>query len=178
VPDDAEGQLTGTSGSAASVDVTAGANGVYSCTWQLGPTVQSQRVEAFLVEIDGKPFVDEAGAPQLPAVFFNANLSKADQVAYTPGACADLAQATTVQQALDILCARPSGGGCCVTVGGGGDYPDLVTALKDLLERGERSLCLCLLRGEHEFTGFDFTSRLRAAAAPPMCCGVSRCACA
>ena len=156
VPGNAAGQLTGTSGSAKSVDVTAGANGVYSCTWQLGPTVQNQRVEAFLVEIDGKPYVDDAGVPQLPAVFFNANLSKADQVAYTPGACADLAQATTVQQALDILCARPSGGGCCVTVGAGGDYPDLVTALKDLLERGEHSLCLCLLRGEHEFTGFDF----------------------
>ncbi len=156
VPGNAAGQLTGTSGSAKSVDVTAGANGVYSCTWQLGPTVQNQRVEAFLVEIDGKPYVDAAGVPQLPAVFFNANLSKADQVAYAPGACADLAQATTVQQALDILCARPSGGGCCVTVGEGGDYPDLVTALKDLLERGERSLCLCVLRGEHEFTGFDF----------------------
>lgn len=159
VPQTAAGQLTGTSGTAKSVDVTAGVNGVYSCTWQLGPTVQNQRVEAFLVEIDGKPFVDAAGEPELPRIFFNANLSRASQVAYTPGACADLAQARTVQEALDILCARPSGGGCCVTVGAGGEFPDLVTAIKALLERGERDLCLCLLRGEHEFVGFDFDAR-------------------
>ncbi|MCS6825257.1 MAG: DUF6519 domain-containing protein [Caldilinea sp.] len=156
VPQNAAGQLTGTSGSGKNVDVTVGVNGVYSCTWQLGPTVQNQRVEAFLVEIDGKPFVDSAGEPLLPRFFFNANLSKADQVAYMPGACADLAQARTVQEALDILCARPRGGGCCITVGEGGDFPDLTTALKGLLERGERNLCLCLLRGDHTFAGFDF----------------------
>jgi hypothetical protein len=156
VPPGAAGQLSGTSGAGESVDVTVGVNGVYACTWQLGPTVQNQCVEAFLVEIDGKPFVDAAGEPQLPSIFFNANLSQASQVAYAPGACADLAQATTVQEALDILCARPSGGGCCVTVGANGHYPDLVAALKDLLERGERQLCLCLLAGEHEFAGFDF----------------------
>lgn len=156
VPQNAAGQLTGPSGSGKSVDVTAGANGVYSCAWQLGPTVQNQRVEAFLVEIDGKPFVDNAGEPLLPRVFFNANLSRASQVAYAAGACADLAQARTVQEALDILCARPRGGGCCVTVGEGGDFPDLTTALKALLERGERDLCLCLLRGEQVFAGFDF----------------------
>ncbi|MFN3334977.1 MAG: DUF6519 domain-containing protein, partial [Caldilinea sp.] len=125
VPQTAAGQLTGTSGTAKSVDVTSGVNGVYSCTWQLGPTVQNQRVEAFLVEIDGKPFIDAAGGPLLPSVFFNANLSRASQVAYAPGACADLAQARTVQEALDILCARPSDGGCCVTVGAGGEFPDL-----------------------------------------------------
>jgi len=156
VPQTAAGQLTGTSGAGKSVDVTAGVNGVYACTWRLGATVQNQRVEAFLVDIDGKPFVDAAGEPRVPSIFFNANLSRASQVAYAPGACADLAQATTVQEALDILCARPSGGGCCVTVGANGDYPDLVTALKEMLERGERQLCLCLLAGEHEFAGFDF----------------------
>lgn len=156
VPQTAAGQLTGASGTGKSVDVTAGVDGVYSCTWQPGPTVQHQRVEAFLVEIDGKPFVDAAGEPELPRVFFNANLSRASHVAYAPGACADLAQARTVQEALDILCARPSNGGCCVTVGAGGEFPDLVTAIKALLERGERDLCLCLLRGEHEFFGFDF----------------------
>jgi hypothetical protein len=156
VPQTAAGQLTGTSGAGKSVDVTAGVNGVYSCAWQLGPAVQNQRVEAFLVEIDGKPFVDAAGEPELPSIFFNANISRASHVAYAPGACADLAQARTVQEALDILCARPSGGGCCVTVGAGGEFPNLVTAIKALLERGERDLCICLLRGAHEFTGFDF----------------------
>jgi hypothetical protein len=159
-PQSAAGQLTGTSGAGKSVDVTAGVNGVYSCTWQLGATVQTQRVEAFLVEIDGKPFVDGAGEPTLPRIFFNAILSRASHVAYAPGACADLAQARTVQEALDILCTRPSGGGCCVTVGDGGDYPDLVTAIKELLERGERNLCLCLLSGEHVFGGFDFEAQV------------------
>lgn len=160
VPETAAGQLTGASGAGKSVDVTAGIDGIYSCTWQLGPTVQNQRVEAFLVEIDGKPFVDAAGEPALPRVFFNANLSRASAVAYAPGACADLAQARTVQEALDILCARPSGGGCCVTIGAGGDFPDLVTAIKELLERGERDLCFCLLRGAHEFVGLDYEQQV------------------
>ncbi|MCX7859040.1 MAG: DUF6519 domain-containing protein [Chloroflexus sp.] len=149
VPQTAAGQLTAGSATGKSVDVTAGANGIYSCQWQLGPTVQSQRVEAFLVEIDGKPFLDSAGEPVLPRVFFNANLSRAANVAYAPGACADLAGARTVQEALDLLCQRPRGGGCCVSVGEGGEFPDLNTALEELLARGERRICLCLRAGRH-----------------------------
>ncbi|MBW7883203.1 MAG: hypothetical protein H3C34_11320 [Caldilineaceae bacterium] len=145
VPETAAGQLTGTSGSGKSVDVTTGTLGIYDCTWQLGAARQNQRVEAFLVEIDGKPFVDATGAPLLPSVFFNANLSVADRVAYDPANCPDLANARTVQQAIDALCARPTGGGCCPTVGEGGDYPDLATALADLRERGRQNICLCLL---------------------------------
>ncbi|OAN38283.1 hypothetical protein A6A03_05180 [Chloroflexus islandicus] len=149
VPQTAAGQLTAGGATGKSVDVTAGPNGIYSCQWQLGPAVQSQRVEAFLVEIDGKPFLDSAGEPVLPRVFFNANLSRASHVAYQPGACPDLANARTVQEALDILCQRPRGGGCCVSVGDGGEFPDLETALKELLARGERRICLCLRAGRH-----------------------------
>ncbi|GIV90695.1 MAG: hypothetical protein KatS3mg055_3213 [Chloroflexus sp.] len=149
VPQTAAGQLTAGGATGKSVDVTAGPNGIYSCQWQLGPAVQSQRVEAFLVEIDGKPFVDSAGEPLLPRVFFNANLSRASNVAYQPGTCSDLANASTVQEALDILCQRPCGGGCCVSVGDGGEFPNLETALKELLARGERRICLCLRSGRH-----------------------------
>lgn len=149
VPQTAAGQLTAGSATGKSIDVTVGVNGTYSCQWQLGPAVQSQRVEAFLVEIDGKPFVDSVGEPLLPRVFFNANLSRASNVAYQPGTCSDLANASTVQEALDILCQRPRGGGCCVSVGDGGEFPDLETALKELLARGERRICLCLRSGRH-----------------------------
>ncbi|MFN3372534.1 MAG: DUF6519 domain-containing protein [Chloroflexus sp.] len=149
VPQTAAGQLSAGGLTGKSVDVTAGTNGIYSCQWQLGPTVQNQRVEAFLVEIDGKPFLDSAGEPVLPRVFFNANLSRASYVAYEPGVCPDLAKARTVQEALDLLCQRPRGSACCVNVGEGGDFPDLNTALKELLARGERRICLCLRAGRH-----------------------------
>jgi len=81
----------------------------------------------------------------------------AGQIAYTPGgACTFLNQPgiDTVQEALDALCARPAGGGCRITVGkDGGVFPTLEEALKALLEKGERDICLCLLPGDHEFVG-------------------------
>ncbi len=153
VPDTAAGQLFAGSAAGKSVDVTVGEQGVYSCQWQLGPTIQSQRVAAFLVEIDGKPLIDSSGEPLLPRVFFNANLSRASHVAYEPGACPDLSTARTVQEALDLLCQRPRGGGCCVTIGETGAFPTPDIAIKELLGRGERRICLCLLPGEHRFGG-------------------------
>lgn len=86
---------------------------------------------------------------------------RAGHIAYQPGGdCTFLNQPgiTTVQAALDALCARPvgSGGGCRVTVGEGGSYGSLEEALKDLLDRGERDICLCLLPGEHRIPGQVF----------------------
>lgn len=83
---------------------------------------------------------------------------RAGHIAYAPGGdCTFLNQPgiTTVQAALDALCARPvgSGGGCRITVGEGGRYTTLEEALKDLLERRERNICLCLLPGEHVYPG-------------------------
>lgn len=83
---------------------------------------------------------------------------RAGHIAYQPGGdCTFLNQPgiNTVQDALDALCARPvgSGGGCRITVGEGGRYATLEEALKDLLGRGERDICLCLLPGEHRFLG-------------------------
>ncbi len=120
----AAGQLIAGSTAGTSIDGTSGQNGIYACQWRLDPTVQSQRVEAFLVEIDGKPFVDNAGEPVLPRVFFNASLE------------------------------RRSRSGCCMTIGTDGDFPDLNTAVKELLARGERRLIFCLRPGVHQVGGF------------------------
>jgi hypothetical protein len=64
--------------------------------------------------------------------------------------------AVTVQQALDKLCETvQDGGSCCtVTVGKDGDYPDIATALKDLIKDDVADICLCLMAGTH---GVDLT---------------------
>ncbi|WP_306533321.1 DUF6519 domain-containing protein [Geobacter sp.] len=83
----------------------------------------------------------------------------AAQIAYTPGGdCTFLNQPgiDTVQEALDALCARSAGGGsgCRITVGKeGGLFATLEEALKTLLDKGVRDICLCLLPGDHEFPG-------------------------
>jgi|GEM_PF-733557 len=49
------------------------------------------------------------------------------------------------------------GGGCSVTVGKGGEYPDLAAAIEDLISKQHRekeeeslkTICICLLPGEH-----------------------------
>lgn len=82
---------------------------------------------------------------------------RAGHVSYKPGStCTYLNQPgiDTVQDALDALCARPSGGGCRITVGQGGMFATLEEALKKLIEKGEPDICLCLLPGDHEFAGY------------------------
>jgi len=141
-----------TTGGANAVVVETGPDGVAGCCWRLDKETLSQQVEARLLDIDGKPMVDEAGNPLLTPIRFNANLSVAGQVAYDPRNCPDLTAAQTVQQAIDLLCQRPQGGGCCVTVGRGGEFERLEEAIKALLEQGQRDICICLLAGEHETT--------------------------
>jgi hypothetical protein len=51
------------------------------------------------------------------------------------------------------------GGGCCVCVGPGGDYELLADALKDLIARGERDICICLRPGEHVVNGIEVQAR-------------------
>ena len=86
------------------------ANGIAEYTWTLDATMPVQRVLAELL--------DAAGAPVHRArLIYTANLSLAIRVAYTPsGDCADLATATTVQDALDRLCRRREGGDCTYTI--------------------------------------------------------------
>lgn len=84
-------------------------------------------------------------------IHFSARLAIANQVAYDPANCADMKAAgiSTVQAALDALCQRNHQGGCCISVGKGGEFPTLDRALQMLLKKGERDICLCLLPGDH-----------------------------
>lgn len=128
------------------------ATGIAGVAWSLAGNVSQQTATATLLQ----PGVPAAQA--CPPVHFSASLALAAQVAYQPGACSDLAGVNTVQAALDLLCQRkpPAGGGCCKTVGtkssaaGGADYDTLDEALRDLLKRGERDICICLLPGDHQ----------------------------
>lgn len=45
--------------------------------------------------------------------------------------------------------AQGEGHGCCTCIGPGGDFPTIEVAVRELLSRGERDLCLCLLPGDH-----------------------------
>ncbi len=102
--------------------------------------------------------IDDADQPYGNPVQLQARIRSAASVSYDP-TCPDLTGATTVQAAIDALCKRPTGtgGGCCHTVGKGvdelGEFPDLLTALKELIGRGHVHVCLCLLPGDHEVDG-------------------------
>ena len=85
----------------------------------------------------------------------------ADQVTYEPPAdCPNLEGATNVAEALDALC-NISGGGCCVCVGPDGDFPDLDTALNELMRGEVREICLCLAAGPYSLKGFQHVHRLQ-----------------
>ncbi|MCU0503924.1 MAG: DUF6519 domain-containing protein, partial [Anaerolineae bacterium] len=132
--------------SAAQPVATTAPDGIAECGWTLG-TAGAQQVEAVLLD---------AGGTAIPGQIlrFSANLSIASQVAYDPAKCSNLAGAKTVQDAIDILC-QAQGGGCCVCVGKGGDYERLDQALKDLIDKGERDICICLLHGDQELRGLE-----------------------
>lgn len=124
---------------------TTNGDGIASIAWRLSPTVQNQTCTAELLQ---------AGVPapgKFNELHFSASLAVAAAVAYNPANCADMQAegVNTVQKALDSLCKRNHIGGCCVTVGEAGEFPTLDRALRELLDRGERDICLCLLPGEH-----------------------------
>ncbi|MBC9251669.1 hypothetical protein A9179_15455 [Pseudomonas alcaligenes] len=122
------------------------ANGIASVVWFLAPGTQNQGCTAELLL---------AGAPvpgKFNEIHFSASLAVATAVAYDPKDCADMQAegVNTVQKALDSLCRRNHEGGCCVTVGEEGTFPTLDQAVSELIDRGERDICLCLLPGEHQ----------------------------
>lgn len=82
--------------------VTTDSEGVAAANWRLGNAAQPQRVTAQLL--------DAADAPQHVPVRFSANFSTAAEVAFDPRNCPPLANARTVQQAIDILCQNSGGG--------------------------------------------------------------------
>jgi hypothetical protein len=91
---------TGTINNAAGPQtVVTDAGGQASAAWRVDSTTAVQQVRVDLLNAAGQPFGVPAG--------FTASLLSAARVAYAPGACPRLADATTVQQALDILCQPP-----------------------------------------------------------------------
>jgi hypothetical protein len=134
--------------------VESGPDGIAGIKWTLNPTVLDQTVEATLL-MNGA-----AAAGRYNRIHFSARLARASEVAYDPSACVELNTmgAITVQAALDALCelSHKGQGGCCVTVGEGGQYPRLDVALQDLREKGMRRICVCLLPGTTPWEGrFD-----------------------
>lgn len=89
------GTLSGGVGSATDRIVLTDAQGFASADWTPSAAIHSQQVVASLF---GDPLLQ---------VRFNANLSTANQVAYTPADDCDM-QVTNVQDALDELCRRRS----------------------------------------------------------------------
>lgn len=87
------GQLQG---AGAAAELLTGADGTAACTWQLDTVTPNQRVEAVLLDAGGNPL-------HLP-VRFTATLPRtAAQVSYDPANSPPLANARTVQEAIDIL---------------------------------------------------------------------------
>ncbi len=135
-------------GGAGPVVKATGLDGLASVDWSLDPGTTVQRLLAELLDQNGQP-------TSLP-VRFTARLRIAAEVAYDPKACPDLAGVTTVQEAIDNLCGRTDHGDCCATVGKGGDFPDLRTAIEELQKRHDGHVCICLLPGRHRFEGDRF----------------------
>ena len=133
-------------GAQASVSITTGADGIARCAWRLDaatPLKPSQHLNAHLL--------DAGGGTLPPLLDFSGQLSIAEQVAYIPGGCPDLDDASTVQEALDILCKRPTGGGCPVRV-----TPEqpIEEAIAKLIDAGAIDIWLCLTVGDHKSGGF------------------------
>ncbi len=136
------------------------ADGTASISWSLAsdPSKPVQHATAELL------VAGQVVAGRYLPVHFSAQLALASGVAYDPSDCADLlaAEAYTVQQAIDTLCKRTQGGGCCVTVGLAGEFETLDIALRTLLAEDRRDICICLLPGNHSLAdGMSLTGTPR-----------------
>jgi hypothetical protein len=114
--------------------VTTGVDGKAACIWRTDLTAIRQTVTARLIELEAKDYV-----PELPPIAFNAWIKYAKNVVYEPGACTFLNGTSTVQEALDKLCNRPSGGGICTLV----LTPDMdwPKAILDLPQNRDAEIC-------------------------------------
>ncbi len=116
------GSLLSGANTGADLTVITGADGVAAVSWVLDNSTLSQQVEATLLDADGDPL-------HLP-LRYNANLSVADQVAYDSSDCDNMAGASTVQDALDLLCQNAA----LYYVGGDGQEAPPGAKLPQLLE--------------------------------------------
>lgn len=136
----------GTLNNAASqVVVSTLADGIARVDWHLAPATLSQTCSAELL------VAGQAVADRFNEIHFGARLSVAAEVAYDPAKCPDMkAQGIRdVQAAIDALCQKNHGGGCCVCVGKGGEFAHLDQAIGELIKGGHKDICLCLLPGDH-----------------------------
>lgn len=138
----------GSSAWATTVTVQTNADGIARCRWRptFGET-DPQKVRATFAS-------DGFSGPE--AIFFDFQSLEARDIGYSPGCSLLLDKNTiTVQQALDELCANiGQGGGCEITVGEGGKYPDIATAVKAIIEQKLRNVTICLMPGkkQHQVT--------------------------
>jgi len=95
--------------------VQTDASGIAACSWSVDSVNLTQTVLARLVATNQPGFI-----PGQPPLLYNAHLSTAGNVAYSPGACAYLKDVVTVQAALDKLCKR-SDGVCSIVISPGDD---------------------------------------------------------
>lgn len=102
------------------------------------------RLGYLLLGADGRLHVLLDCRPLFPAL---TAITAAD-VSFDDSKC-DLADAETVQDAIERLCHR-GGGGCCTCIGEDGDFRRIDEAIRELFEQGRRSICLCLHEGIHE----------------------------
>ncbi|HJP89021.1 MAG TPA: DUF6519 domain-containing protein [Candidatus Limnocylindrales bacterium] len=129
-------------------EVVTGVDGTVNLIWTLGwDGRDSQKKQELVAQL-----LDSAGNPVGVPIRFSARLRTADVVAYDPKDCPDLAGAETVQDALDALCARDSGEGCCVVVQ---PTDKLAPAILESAERGNGHACLCLMPGVYNLTDAD-----------------------
>jgi hypothetical protein len=90
-------------GAGTTADVVTDGQGRASATWQVDSVTAVQQVRTELIDHAGDPFSIPVG--------FTASLLSAARTSYAPSdACPDLADAKTVQEAIDLLCRRGGGG--------------------------------------------------------------------
>jgi hypothetical protein len=123
--------------------------GIAACGWSVNSNDLEQTVLAKLLATDLPGFV-----PGQPPLLYNAHLSTGRNVAYHPGACTFLNDVTTVQDALDKLCKRPSGGICTLVITADGEWWKPIEALP-----GDQDAEICFRTGDFVT---DHTISLRA----------------
>jgi hypothetical protein len=87
------------------VVTSTGSDGIATCTWTFPATFTGSDAACFTATAT---LLDAADARVSTPISFHARQSLASEVAYRPGTCRHLAGTTTVQQALDRLCANVS----------------------------------------------------------------------
>ena len=135
-------------GGAPSADVTTGLDGQAAVSWALGWAGKaSQKKQELRADL-----LDDAGQPVGLPVIFSARLRTADEVAYDPTNCGGLGGPATVQAALDDLCNRSTGDGCCRSVRAG---DKLAEAIRASAEARKGHVCLCLDPGVYSLERED-----------------------